>query len=132
MVENNEILLDYFDSLLTPEFVIPEEQEEGVDNSALSIMLAKITDNVASPLRQELDKHSHMVEELSVPPSLLTDTIAAGYRLIPLIALSTATSVSMSAANNFTISLELLSLATRLAPGRLKQSLIDHCELLDG
>lgn len=132
MAENNEILLDYFDSLLTPDVVTPEEQYELVDNRVLSSILAKITDQNVVPPQQELESHSSMLEGLLVPSRILTDTIAAGYRLIPLITLTTVTSVSASAANNFTVSLELLSLATRLAPGRLKQSLLDHCELLDG
>lgn len=105
MTANNDILLGYFDSLLTP-----EPTESFVDQDSLSNMLAAATD---APMA-----------DVYVAP-LMSDTIATGFRLIPL--MTPPTTTVMTTALSLTMTFELLSLAAKLGRGRIKTHVMVVC-----
>lgn len=109
MTANNDILLGYFDSLLTP-----EPTESFVDQDSLSNMLAAVTD---APMA-----------DVYVAP-LMSDTIATGFRLIPLMTPPTTTIMTtiMTTALSLTMTFELLSLAAKLGRGRIKTHVMVAC-----
>lgn len=113
MAANNDILLGYFDSLLTP-----APTDIFVDKGALSYMLAAVTDE---PITRT-STGRNPVKDVSAQ-TLIADTIASGYRLIPLM----TTSASMTTAMSLTMTLELLSLAAKLGHGRIKRHVLASC-----
>lgn len=95
MSANTDILLGYFDSLLAP---CPQE-ESGI---------------------HPLDS---LLAEAIAPFAAQADTVAAGYRMIPLMTPHTP----MSVAAVMTMNLELLSVIRRLDNSRLKRSMLAAC-----
>lgn len=134
MSANNDILLDYFDSLLLSD--LPDVKVALVDKQGLSDMLEVATAPVAV-IKEETETKTE-IEKKPIHQFVLTDTIASGQRLIPLLAtnmamnfaFTTATTTAMS----LTMRLELLSLAAKLTPGRLKQNVLASCkeDVVDG
>lgn len=118
MAANSDILLGYFDSLLTP-----EPTDTVVDQGVLSHMLAVVTGDPIAPEIMTRNVTAHNSVQGASAHVFIADTIASGYRLIPLM----ATSASMTTAMSFTMTLELLSLAAKLGHGRIKQHVMASC-----
>ncbi|MEC8444329.1 MAG: hypothetical protein VXZ05_08975 [Pseudomonadota bacterium] len=131
-MNNNDILIDYFDCLLHE----PELHPKDVLNTPLDDALHAVT-SVSPDTDSDLDtvlNTTLIIDTSSESLSLTfsTDTIAVGQRLItllPVSALSGAVPESLShvAAQRWLAGLQLLSVAQECQPGRLKSQLLSVC-----
>jgi len=133
-MNNNDILIDYFDCLLHE----PELHPKDVLNTALDDALHAVTsvspetDSDLNTVPKTTQITDASTESLSEAPTFSTDTIAVGHRLItllPVSALSGAVPESLShvSAQRWLAGLQLLLVAKECQPGRLKSQLLSVC-----
>ena len=151
MSANNDILLGYFNSLLVSD--VSDVADAFVDKQGLSDMLEVATAPAQTSAHTSAKTESSALSSVTTDITdskptyhfVLADTIVSGQRLIPLMATSavmnsaittTAITTAMTFTNamSLTMRLELLSLAAKLTPGRLKQHVLASCkgEAVDG
>jgi len=103
MAANTDILMGYFDSLLTTTAVVEDDPRKAIVSDLLA---SAATDSPAS-----------------VYAPALSDTIDQGRRMITL----HAPARMISRAGNRATALQLISVASGLQPGRLKRQVLTCC-----